>query len=173
MDHRQRKQIHEAMVRLAHGDRRSFDAIYEGLCPALLVFTRRLVARPADAEDLVQRTLLKVFARISDFDTARDGVAWAFGIAMFEVRTLRRQTERRRESPLDSLDPSDTQRTPEQQTIDEQLLRALGDVLVDLPADDRAALLSAGGDPSVSGAAWRKRRQRALTRLRRLWGARR
>lgn len=157
------------MVRLAHGDRSAFDLIYAGLYPALLTFVRNALSRPADAEDLVQRTLLKIFARISDFDTARDGVAWAFGIAMYEVRTLRRQIGRRRESALDSTDHCESGRSPEERAIDEQLLRALDVALEGLPSKDRAALLANAGDPAVSGATWRKRRQRALTKLRRLW----
>jgi DNA-directed RNA polymerase specialized sigma24 family protein len=54
-----------------------------------------------DSEDVAQRTLVNVFARISEFDIRRDGVSWVFGIASYEVKTLCRQLQRRRESSTD------------------------------------------------------------------------
>src|SRR5262249_1951892 len=86
-----RRTGHEAMVRLAEGDRGAFDAVFAGLWPELLAFVRSAMPGHPDAEDLAQQTLLKIFFRISELDTTRDGVAWAFGIAIFEVRTLRRK----------------------------------------------------------------------------------
>ena len=90
------------MVRLAEGDRGAFDAVFAGLWPELLVFVRSAMAGDPEAEDLAQQTLQKIFFRISDFDTSRDGVAWAFGIAIYEVRTLRRKRQRRKEVSADS-----------------------------------------------------------------------
>src|SRR6516225_12501328 len=98
----QRNAVHRAMVRLAEGDRGAFDAVFAGLWPELLVFVRSAMAGDPEAEDLAQQTLQKIFFRISDFDTSRDGVAWAFGIAIYEVRTLRRKRQRRREIAADA-----------------------------------------------------------------------
>src|ERR1043166_8333585 len=92
----QRRTVHAAMVRLAEGDRGAFDVVFAGLWPDLLAFVRSAMSGHPDAEDLAQQTLLKIFFRISDFDTTRDGVAWAFGIAIYEVQTLRRTRGRRR-----------------------------------------------------------------------------
>src|SRR5580765_7819350 len=97
MNAAQRRAVHEAMVRLAKGDRSAFDAVFVGLWSEILSFVRHALPGDLDAEDLAQQTLLKIFFRISDFDVTRDGAAWAFGIAMYEVRTLRRQRQRRRE----------------------------------------------------------------------------
>jgi RNA polymerase sigma-70 factor (ECF subfamily) len=170
----QRQMVHGAMVRLAQGDRDAFGTVFEELWPHLLTFVRRAVPGRPDAEDLAQQTLLKIFARISDFDTSRDGVAWAFGIAVYEVKTLRRQFQRRREVGTEGLanreveaDPS-----PEARAIQGDLLRALGDAMGELSFADRAVLVPHGNDePAVAGtaAAWRKRRQRALERLRAAW----
>ena len=99
----QRNAVHRAMVRLAEGDRGAFDAVFAGLWPELLVFVRSAMAGDPEAEDLAQQTLQKIFFRISEFDTSRDGVAWAFGIAIYEVRTLRRKRQRRKEVRADSV----------------------------------------------------------------------
>src|SRR5215831_11336409 len=138
----QRRSVHAAMVQLAEGHRAAFDAVFAGLWPELLAFVRRAMPGQADAEDLAQQTLLKIFFRISEFDTARDGVAWAFGIAIYEVRTLRRRRQRRREVGADAAGPvADVQPSPEAMLIETDLRRALGDSLGELTDADRAALL--------------------------------
>ena len=167
----QRRIVHTAMVRLAEGDRGAFDAVFAGLWPDLLAFVRGAMAGHADAEDLAQQTLLKIFFRISEFDTSRDGVAWAFGIAIYEVRTLRRKQQRRREVSAKTGDPAaDRRPSPEAIVIESDLRRALSEALEQLTEGDRAVLLL-NDEPrmDVSPAAWRKRRQRALERLRAIW----
>src|SRR5262249_50312043 len=154
--------IHEAMVRLAEGDRGAFDAVFGGLWPELRAFVRSAMSGDPDAEDLAQQTLLKIFFRISEFDTARDGVAWAFGIAIYEVRTLRRWRKRRREVSADAAGPvADVQPSPEAMLIETDLRRALADSLGELTDADREALLPQdAARTDVSPSAWRKRRQR-------------
>jgi RNA polymerase sigma-70 factor (ECF subfamily) len=129
------------------------------------------LAGRADAEDLAQQTLLKIFFRISEFNTSRDGVAWAFGIAIYEVRTLRRKRQRRREIAADAVGRiADRRPSPEAVLIETDLRRALAESLGELSDADRAVLLPEGPvEITVSAAAWRKRRQRALARLRSVW----
>lgn len=131
MNDRERGRINAAMVRLAAGDRGAFDIVFDGLWPSVLAFVRRAMPGHADSEDAAQRTLLNVFARISEFDTRRDGVSWVFGIATYEIRTLRRQVQRRRETSAgDSLDdvPLSTV-SAEESMIREDLRAALADAL--------------------------------------------
>src|SRR5262252_4847326 len=124
----QRRTIHRAMVRLAEGDRAAFDAVFAGLWPELLAFVRRALPGHPDAEDLAQQALLKIFFRISDFDTSRDGVAWAVGIATYEVLTLRRKRQRRREvSAEPEVHAVDTGASPERLLIETDLRRALAE----------------------------------------------
>ncbi len=167
----QRRVVHDAMVRLAEGDRSAFETVFSGLWPEVLAFARGAVPAGADAEDLAQQTLLKIFVRISDFDTARDGVAWAFGIAMYEVKTLRRQRQRRREVSAENAgEPPGPTPSPEDLAIDADVGRALRDALGELSDADRSVLRPEAAAPAlVSAAAWRKRRQRAVDRLRAVW----
>jgi DNA-directed RNA polymerase specialized sigma24 family protein len=89
MNDRQRTLINEAIMRLADDDREAFNVVFDGLWPHVLSFVERAIPGHPDRDDLAQSTLMKVFARISDFDVRRDGVAWTFGIATYEVKTLR------------------------------------------------------------------------------------
>lgn len=159
------------MVRLADGDRGAFDVVFDGLWPELRAFVRSAIPGDPDADDLAQQTLLKIFFRVAEFDTSRDGVAWAFGIAIYEVRTLRRKRQRRREVIAEAAgSPIDRRPSPEALLIDTDLRRALTEALGELTGADRAVLLPEdAADVNVSPAAWRKRRQRALERLRSVW----
>lgn len=167
----QRLQVNDAMIRLAHGDRDAFGTVFEGLWQPVLAYMRRALPGHPDVEDLAQRTLLKIFSRVSDFDTSRDGVSWAFGIATYEVKTLRRQVLRRGEIPLVAAnDAAVDGRSPENVAIDADLHDALANALGRLSSADRAALLGESASaPGVNAPAWRKRRQRAFQRLKAIW----
>ncbi len=168
-----RDEIHRAMVRLATGDREAFGTVFDGLWIPLRAFAMRVTGNHPESEDIAQRTLLKVFSRISDFDTSRDGVAWAFGIATFELKTFRKQTQRRKEHPeIDPGQVATSVSTPEQSAIDAQLQAALVEVLGELRPSDREALMPEGRGSTPLNATWRKRRQRALVRLREIWSRR-
>jgi RNA polymerase sigma-70 factor (ECF subfamily) len=167
-----RAAIHEAICRLADGERSGMAQLVTELWPVLLEFARRGVPEQ-DAEDIAQEVFLRICARIAEFDRTRDGLSWAFGIASYAILTHRRRTQRRRESlgapELEALSaPGSSQ---EELAIQRELRAALRAVLGEVSDDDLAHLgLVAKGPPAnVSDAALRKRRQRALDRLRMMW----
>jgi RNA polymerase sigma factor (sigma-70 family) len=173
MDSTRRRAIHEAMARLADGDRSAFSNLVDELWPAILAFAQRGVGHEQDAEDVAQEVFLRICSRISDFDRKRDGLSWAFGIAAFEVMTHRRRRQRRREasdqSGLES--HADATTSQEEAVIRRELEAALTVVVGALSEDDRIALglIEQPGSIAASGAAIRKRRQRAFDRLRTAW----
>jgi RNA polymerase sigma factor (sigma-70 family) len=165
-----RREIHDVMVRFADGDRAAFRELFDALWPVLLSFTSRTLPIRADAEDAAQRALLKIFDRIVDLDRARDGVAWAITIAAYEVMTLRRQHQRRREQAADVLVAvADGQPSPIDHVVREELRAAVRAAIGELPALDQAALAEVLDDDVTSGETARKRRFRAFERLRALW----
>jgi RNA polymerase sigma factor (sigma-70 family) len=172
MDEAARAQMHAQMVRFAKGHRDAFEAVYAALWPRLLAFTSGLLNNPSEAEDAAQAALLKVFSRITDFDTRRDGVAWAFGIAAYEVRSLRRQRYRRREADLGAVTslPASSSDVDEA-LIEQQLRQGLAQTLTYLSEADREALLPPGDTQGREPLPpyMRKRRQRAMERLRSFW----
>ena len=77
----EREDLNQAMSRLAEGDRSAFEDVYAATWPILNRFTRRTLPHSADADDVAQEALLKLFGRASEFDVSRDALAWALGIA--------------------------------------------------------------------------------------------
>ena len=171
MDSAQRKAIHEAMVRLSDGDRTAFELLFDALWPIVLAFARRGVGH--EAEDVAQEVFLRICSRIADFDRNRDAVSWVFGIAGFEVMTYRKRRLRRREvQDEQALDARpDSASSQEQRLLDQQLIEALEQAVGRLSHGDRLALgfSTAVAEEGALAVTVRKRRQRALGRLRTIW----
>jgi RNA polymerase sigma-70 factor (ECF subfamily) len=172
MDAVRRKTIHDAMVRLADGDRSAMNVLVNELWPVVLAFADRGLQHEQDAEDVAQEVFLRICARISDFDRQRDGLSWAFGIASYEIMTARKRRKRRRELSGDCelgarVDASATQ---EEAAIQNELTQAMALAVGHLSNDDRASLgLDVSVRDNAPAATFRKRRQRALDRLRTVW----
>jgi RNA polymerase sigma-70 factor (ECF subfamily) len=107
------------------------------------------------------------------FDRSRDGVSWAFAIAGYEILTARRKRDRRREVHADALfERADLADSPEQALISQQLSAALALATGALSDDERRSLelvSNGAADASIPAPTLRKRRQRAIQRLRDLW----
>ena len=170
MTSERRQVLNKLMIRFADGDRSAFQPLFDGLWPALLSFTKRALPSSADAEDAAQQALLKVFARIVDFDRRRDGVSWAHGIAAFEVMTSKKQRLRRRESSLPAPEVGAEIPTPEDVVVRSELADLLRDTLGTLSPVDQQVLtpFMEEGEHST-GETNRKRRFRALSRLKDAW----
>jgi RNA polymerase sigma-70 factor (ECF subfamily) len=172
MDPERRQAIQAAMVRLSDGDRSAMEPLVRELWPVVLAFAARSLPATADAEDVAQEVFLKICARISDFDRSRDGVSWAFAMAGYEILTARRKRDRRREVLADALfERADLADSPEQALISHQLSAALALATGALSDDERRSLelVSSAADATIPAPTLRKRRQRAIERLRDLW----
>ncbi len=172
MDAARRKTIHDAMVRLADGDRMAMKILVGELWPVIRTFAERALHHEQDAEDVAQEVFLRICSRIADFEPSRDGVSWAFGIASYEIMTQRRRRYRRKELGGDGeLDArADATVSQEETAIQSELLCAMTHAIGDLSDEDRRSLgLERGGAMDLPLATLRKRRQRALDRLRFVW----
>lgn len=172
-----RAEIQEALVRLANGDRSAFDPLFAQLWPLLRRFAERFLRGSPEAEDAAQQALLKVFARASEFDQQRDGLSWVFGIVAHECRSVRRKLGRRKEETLPPEDLAEHRAgevDPQESLIERDLAAAAAEVLGTLAPQDMETILAsirgAGRPANVAAAAFRKRLQRALERLRLAWG---
>jgi len=164
-----RAEIHELMMRLAAGDRSAISPAFDALWPILCAFSARALGGEADAKDAAQQAVIKVFAQCADFDSARDGLAWALTIASFECRTIHRKNRRKRE--VSAIPTIVANETPEEIAIERDLERAAREILPELDERDREILVAAISDSRPSGATFRKRLQRAIARLRIAWRA--
>ena len=159
------------MARLADGDRAAFTPVFQALWPKVHRLCLRLLHSDADADDAAQQAMEKILSRASEYDPHRAALPWALGIAGWECRTLRRRRYRRRESPDHALpEPPAEQPGADEALAERDLVHAAMDALGTLSPSDQDTLLATYFDksaqPSVAGATLRKRRERALTRLR-------
>jgi RNA polymerase sigma-70 factor (ECF subfamily) len=166
-----RKRVNDLMIRLADGDRSAFDQVYADLWPVVTSFCGKMLSG-ADAEDAAQQALLKVFSRASSFDRMGDAFTWAITIAAWEVRTVRKQMARSRTTFVEGYDSADPAESPEVRISREQLVTVARQVLGTLSESDQQTLVATFNDEgpaTVPGATFRKRRERALVRLKEAW----
>jgi len=160
-------EIEVLLARLADGDRSVFSLVFKRLWIPMNRFCSSMLKHEADAADAAQQAMTKIFERASDYDPKRPAMPWALAIAAWECRTLQRKRFRRRESPEDSVaEPADER--AESELIRRDLTQAALTAMSELPETDRETLLATFLDEatSVGGATLRKRRERALDRLR-------
>jgi DNA-directed RNA polymerase specialized sigma24 family protein len=162
----ERARLHAAIVRFADGDRAAFREVFDGLWPACLSLASRSLQ--SDAEDTAQRAILKIFDRIVDFDRDRDGVSWALTITAFEILTTRKQHARRRDDARD-WDGEDARPRADEQLVDHELVAHVRGLIGEMSERDRAALEAMLGGAPATGETERKRRVRAIERLRAAW----
>ena len=162
------------MTALADGDREAFDVAYREAHALLIVYARRILGNGPDAEDATQEALLNLFRNAVRFDGGRDALPWILSIGANTCRTELRRRRRRREvsTSRDQLEPPGEAANPEREIIDRDLVAAAEGVVRDLrPGDAETirALIYERPRPKVSAAAFRKRVERARTRLRLAW----
>lgn len=154
------------MARLAAGERGVFTAVFEHLWGPIHRLCLGLLKNEADAADAAQEAMQKILERSATYDKSRPAMPWAMAIAAWECRTLARKRTRRKESAEDVNDQGGQH--PEADFVQRDLAAAAVAALGDLSASDRETLIATFWEEaaSVTGATLRKRRERALDRLR-------
>jgi RNA polymerase sigma-70 factor, ECF subfamily len=153
------------MARLADGDRSAFTPVFRLLWPPTLRMCTSMLKNDADAKDAAQQSMEKILARASSYDPTRSAMPWALAIAAWECRTLRQARRRRRETPEELVkEPMSAGAEEEmaQHDLGQAALYALGQ----LSDVDKETLIATFWEESATGPAFRKRRERAVHRLR-------
>ena len=155
------------VARLAGGDRAAFDPVFRMLWPKALRLCQGMLKNDADAADAAQQALEKVLERASGYDKKRPALPWALAIAAWECRTVLRRKSRRREVGEDMAPDVPVAASDVAFEVLELVQKAL-EVMGELSESDRETLIATFQDEaaSVAGATFRKRRERALNRLR-------
>ena len=158
------------MARLADGDRSAFKPVFEQLWPPVLRLCRAMLKHDADAADAAQQAMEKVFTRASQYDPSRAAMPWALALASWECRTLIQKRRRRRELPPDAA-PDLGAGEGDEAHVQRQLVATAIEALGTLSLVDQETLIATYWDEAatVGGATLRKRRGRALARLRDTW----
>lgn len=153
------------MKALAEGDRAAFTPVFQRLWEPISKLCARYLG-DADGPDVAQTAMLKILERASDYDPARPALPWALAIATWECRTQRKRRTRANETNEEAAHESDDGAAAEEQE-QRLLLAAAMNAMGTLSEADQQTLIDTYWDTAEqSGATVRKRRSRALTRLR-------
>ncbi len=164
------EQLASWMERVADGDRAAFTPLFRALEPRVRALCRALLRHEQDAEDAVQLAMEKIFVRAADYERGRRVMPWALAIAAWECRGLRQKRARRRERALEVEGPFTAGADFDREATQAELARVARSALDSLSEADREVLFATFWDEAalagVAGATVRKRRERALARLR-------
>ena len=154
------------MTRLADGERDAFSPLFRALWPPALKVCERMLEGRADAADAAQAAMMKILERASEYDRNRPALPWALGIAAWECRTILKRQHRLKETPekVTVSDEGSGAHELEQKLLLSAALHAMGSLTESEQQTLLATYWETEGD--VSGPTFRKRRQRALKRLR-------
>lgn len=184
MDAAARTELNEHLRRLQGGDRAAARFVFEALWRPCYGLARGLLHHDDDAKDAAQSALVKLFEQAPSFDPTRSGLGWALALVTWECRTTRKKRARSREQLTPDGAPVDTAfatavdtagqrgRSPAGDSL-AQLVRAADvarvvDGFVALTDHDQATLRALLDGDTAGDSTQRKRRQRALDRLRAL-----
>ena len=92
------------MVRSLKGDGAAYAELLRKLQGHLRAYFARRIGRAAEAEDLLQETLIAMHTRRATYDPARPFTAWVHAIARYKLIDFYRRTKRRAEDTLDDPD---------------------------------------------------------------------
>lgn len=159
-------QLDALLARLADGDRSAFTPVFRRLWQPIFRFCLGILRNEADASDAAQQAMEKILARASDYDSRLPALPWALTIAGWECRTILRRRSRRREVPDEA--PQAATEHAEEGLARRSLVTAALAALDELSDTDRETLIATFTDEptTVSGATFRKRRERAVANLR-------
>lgn len=153
------------MARLAQGERSAFAQVFEHLWPRALRLCATLLKNEADAADAAQQAMMKILERASEYDRKRPTLPWALAITSWECRTILKRRVRRHEVTDEAGESIAGQ---EDDHVQRQLVEAALAAMGTLSDTDKETLIATFWEEaaSASGAKLRKRRERALVRLR-------
>jgi RNA polymerase sigma factor (sigma-70 family) len=164
-------ELDRLMGQLARGDRSAFEPLYFALRPRAVRLARARVG-DAEADDVAQTALLKIFSRASEFIPGRPCLPWFYAIVANEIQSDRRKRSRFAEEeamPNRAVDEDDA----ETQLVSRELERAL-ELAIETLDDDAArtinAVLGRAPLPPVTASTFRKRVSRAYSKLRLILG---
>ena len=167
-----REAANRALRQLQVGDRAAATAAFDLLWPVMLSFSRRVLNDSGKAQDVAQDALMKLFEQVQDFRPGADAVAWALELTAWECKSELRRSFRQGQKDLPEATASDAA-GPDSSYEREELRRALLDTVAQLAESDRTLIEAILQEtyPANADAAQRKRKERALGRLRQLWGS--
>jgi RNA polymerase sigma-70 factor, ECF subfamily len=130
-------QIHNWMVLAQGGNSAATSSLLTALAPRLRAFFRGKGARPEDAEDLVQETLIAVYTKRDMFDPGQRILGWVYAIARYRmIDRWRHSRKRGHELPIEDFEHALTTQHHEAGDPTRDIAR----LLANLPDKQRTAI---------------------------------
>ncbi len=133
------------IARAARGDRAAFDELARPRWPRLVRIAQRIVGDPAEAQDVAQQALLRLWQTLDRFRQGEDLDGWiyrmAVNLALDALRRRRARPEAHRAAEATSLPLVDPAAGPEDRVLAAELERALEDVTSDLAPRQKAVFV--------------------------------
>jgi RNA polymerase sigma-70 factor (ECF subfamily) len=130
------------IVRAKDGDRAALESLLQDIAPLVQRFGLRMCRHQADAEDVLQDTLLAVARHLGEFEGRSSLTSWVFTLARTACARRRRGAKNRPHLPEDAaLDRPASTGDPELAADRNELRVALEQALLALPEEQREVLL--------------------------------
>ena len=131
------------LARYAEGDNAAARELARRLLPRLMGVAQRMLSDVAEAEDVVQETMLRLWKIAPDWQEGEAQVStWAYRVAMNLCTDRLRKRRFVSDTPLDAMpDPADTSQDVADRMQDDARVRALHHAIADLPERQRAAVV--------------------------------
>lgn len=132
----------EWVERMAKGDARAFDALYDRHAGAVFPLLLRIVSSRADAEEVLQETWLQAWRSAASYDPSRGSVlAWLLNMARSRaLDRYRAVASRRRAETRAEAEPLATPTDPARHSIGAERSRRVRDALSRLKPRQREVL---------------------------------
>ena len=170
MDAAARRTLQHDLRRLKDGDRAAARPVFDALWPACLALAKSQLRDDDDANDAAQTALMRLFHEVAGFDEARSGLGWGLALVTWECRTIqkKRTRTRSRSAPLEDVVDVATPGDLLGDLVRAEDVRRVARAFVDLDDHDQQTLRALLDGDTAGHPTLRKRRQRALDRLRAL-----
>ena len=128
--------------RAREGDAQALEALLAAVAPAIHRFGARMCRSGADADDVLQDTLIAVATNLKGFEGRSALSSWLFALARSACARRRRGLKNRPHLGTETLESErDETPSPEQRVLDRELGEAIARALEALPEDYREAVL--------------------------------
>lgn len=128
--------------RARNGDRAALEQVLEQIAPLVHRFGLRMCRHPADAEDVLQDTLVAVMDHLGEYQGRASLASWVFMLARTACARRRRGLKNRPHLPEDAAgEATSVEDSPEQAAGQKQLRAALEQALAALSDEQREVLL--------------------------------
>lgn len=131
------------LARYARGDDAAARELARRLLPRLMGVAQRMLSDVAEAEDVVQETMLRLWRIAPDWQEGEAQVStWAYRVAMNLCTDRLRKRRFVSDRPLDAVpEPADASQNVEGRMQDDARARALHHAISELPERQRAAVV--------------------------------